>query len=188
MQDLFRGVVMHLERFPKKIQLKDGTELVLRAMTRQDERALMEFFEELEDEDRLYLRNDVSNYRVVREWFSNLNYNRVFPILALKERAIVANATLHRKPFGWMRHVGEIRIVVSPQFRKKGLARILAAEIIQSAREAELEKLTAEMAVSQKGAVEVFRKMGFVEEATLKGYIRDAKDHLHDLLVMSLEL
>lgn len=179
---------MLLEKYPDKIDLKDGTQLTLRAMNKQDERSLMDFFESLTKEDRLYLRNDVSSYRVVREWFENLNYSRVFPLLAIVDDKIVANATLHRKPFGWMRHMGEIRIVVSPKYRKKGLARILAAEIIENAKSAGLEKLTAEMAVSQKDAFEVFHKLGFKDEATLKGYIRDGKNKGHDLLIMTLEL
>lgn len=179
---------MLLERYPQKITLKDGTELVLKAMNKQDERALMDFFEGLEDEDRLYLRNDVSSYRVVREWFKSLNYNRVFPLLAVHDDRIVANATLHRKPYGWMRHVGEIRIVVSPDFRKRGLAHTMFTELIHTAAEAGLDKLTAEMAASQTGAIEVFRKMGFKDETTLKGYIRDARDNVHDLLVMTLNI
>jgi RimJ/RimL family protein N-acetyltransferase len=178
---------MLLDRYPQKVTLDDGTELVLKAMNKQDERILMDFFEDLEDTDRQYLRNDVSNYRVVREWFNNLNYNRVFPLLAMHEGRIVANATLHRKPYGWMRHVGEIRIVVSPSFRKRGLARIMFTELIHTAQEAGLDKLTAEMAVTQTGAIEVFRKMGFQDEAILKGYIRDAKDEVCDLLIMTLE-
>lgn len=179
---------MLLEKYPEKIDLKDGTQLTLRAMTKQDDRDLMDFFESLTKEDRLYLRNDVSSYRVVREWFENLNYSRVFPLLAIVDDKIVANATLHRKPFGWMRHVGEIRIVVSPEYRKKGLARIMAAEIIENARSAGLEKLTAEMAVSQKDAFEAFHKLGFKDEATLTDYIRDGKDKGHDLLIMTLKL
>ena len=179
---------MLLDRYPQRVTLQDGTELVLKAMNKQDERTLMDFFEDLHDSDRLYLRNDVSNYRVVRDWFNNLNYNRVFPLLALHEGRIVANATLHRKPFGWMRHVGETRIVVSPSFRKRGLARVMFTEIIYTAEEAGLEKLTAEMAVTQVGAIEVFRKMGFKDEAILKDYIRDAKGEVHDLLIMTLDI
>ena len=179
---------MLLDRYPQNITLKDGTDLVLRAMNKQDERAIMSFFEDLKDEDRLYMRNDVSSYRVVREWFSSLNYNRVFPLLAVQDRRIVANATLHRKPFGWMRHVGEIRIVVTPEFRQRGLARTMFTELIETAAEAGLVKLTAEMAVSQTAAIEVFRKVGFKEEAVLKNYIQDARDDVHDLLIMTLDI
>lgn len=179
---------MLLDRYPQRITLQDGAQLVLRAMNKQDERAVMAFFEGLRDEDRLYMRNDVSSYRVVREWFNSLNYNRVFPLLAVHERAVVANATLHRKPFGWMRHVGEVRIVVAPEFRQRGLARIMITDLIKSAAEAGLEKLTAEMAISQTGAIEVFRKVGFTDEAVMKGYIRDARDDVHDLLVMTLDV
>jgi RimJ/RimL family protein N-acetyltransferase len=179
---------MFLDRYPQKITLKDGTELVLKAMNKQDEGALIAFFEGLDDTDRLYMRNDVSSYRVVREWFKNLNYNRVFPLLAMDGDRIVANATLHRKPFGWMRHVGEIRVVVSTDFRKRGLAQTMFTELIHTASEAGLDKLTAEMAVSQADAIEACRKMGFGEETIFKGYVKDARDEVHDLLVMTLDI
>lgn len=179
---------MLLDRYPQETTLKDGTQVILRAMTKQDDRALMDFFEGLKDADRLYMRNDVSQYRVVREWFKNLNYNRVFPLLAVHDDQIIANATLHRKPFGWMRHVGEVRVVVAPEFRKRGLARVMFAELIETAAEAGLEKITAEMAVSQTGAIEVFKKAGFHDEGVLKGYIKDANGQIHDLLVMSLDI
>lgn len=179
---------MLLDRYPQEVKLEDGAPLILRAMNRQDERALIDFFDDLREEDRLYMRNDVTNSRVIREWFGTLNYNRVFPLLAVHEKRIVANATLHRKPFGWMRHLGEVRIVVSPDFRKRGLARIMFNELIKSAAEAGLEKLTAELAVTQKGASEMFRKVGFKDEAVLKNYIRDARDETHDLLVMTLDV
>ena len=179
---------MLLDRYPQEITLSDGTRLVLRPMNKQDDRELMTFFESLDDVDRLFLRNDVTNYRVVREWINSLNYNRVFPLLAVQNGQIIANATLHRKPFGWMRHVGEIRVVVSPKFRKRGVARALFADLIETATEAGLEKLTVEMAVSQAGAMKVFQKMGFHGEAVMKGYIRDAKGKKHDLQVMTLDI
>jgi GNAT superfamily N-acetyltransferase len=179
---------MLLDRYPQEITLKDGTQLVLRAMNKQDDRELMDFFENLDDADRLYLRNDVSSYRVVREWFKNLNYNRVLPLLAIHDGHIIANATLHRKPFGWMRHVGEVRVVVCPEFRKRGVARILVADLIETAAEAGLEKLTVEMAVSQTDAIEVFKKIGFHDEVVMKGYIRDAKGKQHDLQIMTLDI
>ncbi|MGA1872519.1 MAG: hypothetical protein ACMUHY_02510, partial [Thermoplasmatota archaeon] len=41
----------------------------------------------------------------------------------------IGDATLHRAKFGWFRHVGEIRLVTHPDYRRKGLGLLLAKEI-----------------------------------------------------------
>ena len=84
-----------------------------------------------------------------------------------------------------MRHVGSIRVVVAPDFRGKGMARILAAEIVHNALARALEKLVAEMAPDQHDARRVFSKIGFREEAILKDHITDARGVKHDLLLMT---
>lgn len=176
---------MKLDEYPREVVLKDGSTIVLRPMVEADEGALLEFFKGLSDTDRLYLRHDVTNPEVVRLWARNIDYERVLPILAVADGTVVGDATLHRNPFSWMRHVGSIRIVVGTDYRKKGLARILAAEIFQLALTAKLEKLVAEMLTEQNDARRVFSRLGFKEEATLKDHVMDVANKKHDMLIMT---
>jgi RimJ/RimL family protein N-acetyltransferase len=178
-------VAVMLEEYPKTVSLKDGSTVVCRPMVREDEGSLLEFFTSLSKVDRLYLRDDVTNPEVVRSWAENLDYDRVLPILALSEDRIVANATLHRNPFGWMRHVGAIRMVVGEDFRERGLARTMAAEVFQNAIAAKLDKIVAEMLTDQHDARKVFSRLGFREEAILKDHVQDADNVPHDLLIMT---
>jgi RimJ/RimL family protein N-acetyltransferase len=173
-----------LSRYPKEVQLKDGSSVMLRPMTRLDEGPLLDFFTNLTEEDRLYLRNDVSNVRVVRSWFEQIDYQRVFPLLAVAGEDIVGDATLHRKPFSWMRHMGGIRIVIAPAYRNLGLARILADELLENALDEGLEKLTADVVIDQDVALEAFARLGFRKEATLKEYVLDSEGVRHDLVMM----
>lgn len=179
---------MNLEEYPKETVLKDGSRAELRPMVREDEEGLLQYFQGLAASDKLYLRDDVSNPDVVRGWAENLDYDRVLPILAVAGDRIVGNATLHRNPFSWMRHVGTIRITVAPDYRKKGLARILAAEVFRKALASGLEKLVAEMLTDQEDARRVFNRLGFRDEAILKDHILDANGAKHDLLIMSNDL
>ena len=176
---------MILDEYPKEVTLKDGSTIVLRPMVGADESALLEFFSGLTEADRLYLRHDVTNPEVIKSWAMNVDYEKVLPILALADGKVVGDATLHRNPFSWMRHVGSIRIVVGKEYRKKGLARTLAAEIFQLALTAKLEKLVAEMLTDQKDAQRVFSRLGFVEEATLKDHVLDSAGKKHDMLIMT---
>src|SRR5512138_2516810 len=143
---------MLFERYPRDVALKDGSKVVLRPMNRLDEPSLRDFFETFTEEDRLYLRNDVSSVATIRGWIQSLDYKRVFPLLALDGGRIVANGTLHRKHYNWMRHIGEVRIAVAPDFRRRGLGKLMAQELLVNAGDEGLRKITAEVVVNQKNA------------------------------------
>ncbi len=179
---------MLLDRYPKEFKLDENTSAVIRPMRRLDEDAVLDFFKTLNEEDCLYLRNDVSNPRVIRSWFQNIDYNRVLPLLVFIGDEVAANGTLHRKPFSWMRHLGGIRIVVAPAYRRFGVARILAEELFDNAKDEGLEKLTAEVLQNQDVALKVFSRLGFYKEAILKNYVLDAKGKRHDLVQMTMDI
>lgn len=177
---------MKLEEYPKEVLLKDKrTRVLLRPMVREDRDKLLAFFRSLPESDRLYLRSDVTKEEVVDKWVRNLNYERVLPILAIFEGNIVADATLHRSDYSWTKHVGEIRIVVAPSMRKKGLGSILARELFHQAMLSGIEKIIVEMAEEDEPARRVFEKIGFKQEAVLKDHIIDAKGKKHNLVIMS---
>jgi RimJ/RimL family protein N-acetyltransferase len=179
---------MPLRDFPKQIVLRDGTRVVLRPLIPADEAALLDFFLRLSPEDRQFLRDDVTRPETVRDWCREPDYDHVLPILAEQEGRIVGDATLHRRPSGWMRHVGEIRVATDPFFRRRGLASALAREIFYLALQAGLDKMVAEVAADQVAAGKVFEKLGFCCEARLTGHIADLQGRKHDLLILSTDI
>ena len=54
---------------------------------------------------------------------------KVYPVIALDRDRIVAIGSLWRAEYGWMRNLGEIRVVVAQDFQRKGLCTILTREI-----------------------------------------------------------
>ena len=179
---------MPLREFPKQIALRDGTPVVLRPLVAADERALLDFFRRLSPEDRQFLRDDVTRADLVRAWCREPDFDRVLPILAEQDGEIVGDATLHRHPVGWMRHLGEIRVTTDPFVRRRGLASALAREIFYLALQAGLDKMVAEVAADQLPAAKVFEKLGFRREARLAGQIVDVQGRRHDLLVLSTDI
>jgi RimJ/RimL family protein N-acetyltransferase len=130
----------------------------------------------------------VTRAEVVGTWCRALDYGRVLPIVATHEEQIVGDATLHRRPDGWMRHLGEIRVTTDPFFRRRGLASALAREIFYLALQAGLDKMVAEVAADQLAATKVFEKLGFRREARLADHIVDHQGRKHDLLVLSTDI
>ncbi len=176
------------KEYPKEIQLKDGIAVTLRPFERKDKDALYAFFQRLPESDRLFLKDNVSDPAVVERWSVDLNYEKVFPLLAWRGSEVVADATLHKNLTGWMKHVGTIRIAVAPDHQKRGLGSVLANELFLHALKSGLEKIVAEVMDTQPGAMKVFEKLGFRQEAQFHGHVRDQIGVKHDLLVLTKDL
>ncbi len=178
-----------MEDFPKRVTLRDGHSLILRLMTRDDQYALYEFFASLPQEDRRYLRNDVSDRKVIEKWVRNLDYQKVLPILAESEGRIVATTTLHWQTFGWGRHVGEVRITISPELQGRGLGALLLQEITELAEHSNVKKLLARIVTTREGVIKAFERAGFSQVTVLPNYVKDVYTQRHaDISVLVKEI
>jgi L-amino acid N-acyltransferase YncA len=177
-----------LQRYPRKTTLKDGTACQIRPLKRSDESVFFQFFQELSDHERLFLKHRVTEPEVVREWCQNIDPNRNLPLLTFHGQVVLAAATLHQQLGGWKRHIGRVSVLVHNRWRNRGLARALLAEIIDLARAAGLEKLEAEFIDEQEAAMKVFGLAAFRQILREEEYVKDMQAISHDYIVMSLEL
>jgi GNAT superfamily N-acetyltransferase len=102
---------------------EDGEQMTIRPMLPTDKEALLEFFCRIPQEDRIYLKEDVTDPRVIEGWDETLDYSRALPLLAIMDNKIVGDGTLHHRRAGARRHIGEVRIVVDPGYRNRGVGR-----------------------------------------------------------------
>ena len=178
-----------LEEYPKKVTLPDGATLTLRPMNRDDQYALYNFFVGLSEEDRRFLRNDVTNRKLIERWARNLNYDKVLPILAESDSQIVANATLHYSTFGWGRHIAEVRITIAPEFQGRGLGSMLLEEISRLAAQHQVRKLLARIVNTREQVIKAFERAGFRPLTVLKNYVKDVHQKEYaDIALLAKEL
>ncbi|MCG6916514.1 MAG: GNAT family N-acetyltransferase [Deltaproteobacteria bacterium] len=177
-----------VEKYQKECKLKDGKVVLLRPLVKEDREGLFAFFQSLPEELRLYLRHDVTDLEIIKSWTENVDYSRVFPILAFDGDRIVGDVSLHRIPFGWKHHIGTIRVVVSPEYQDKGLGTLLINEIVELAAEFGLEKLWAELPLNVPAAIAVFRKAGFSSKAVVEGLVKDLKGRNTDVVIMVCDI
>jgi RimJ/RimL family protein N-acetyltransferase len=174
--------------FPKHVQLPDGTSIELRPMTHADRDAVLAFAQNLPEEDLLFLRVDLTEERVVNDWIENLQTGHSLSLAAYDSNGFIGYASIHRNPTSWTRHMGEVRVNVSPSYRSRGLGRVLTSHIVDLAHELGLQKLTAHMTSDQRGAQAAFRRLGFVPEAHLADYVIDRNGTTRDMVIMSFDI
>jgi L-amino acid N-acyltransferase YncA len=173
-----------LDEYPKEIVLKDGTLVTLRPLESNDADLLVTFFQGIPAHERWYLRHDVTDPAVVRSWAKDINYERVIPIVALRDEQIIGDATLHRHRHGSCVHVGEIRLVIDPAVRAKRLGTWMMLDLIQLATSLGLEKLIAEIPSSETAVIRALRHLDFVREAIIPELHKDVHGNAYDLVIM----
>jgi L-amino acid N-acyltransferase YncA len=159
-------------------------------MTADDEAALLEFFLGVPESERWFLKEDVTSPRVIHGWAESLDYKQALPLLAVSaDGKVVADAVLVRRRGGSRAHVAELRIVVAPAFRERGLGVLLMRELCDIANDAGLERVVAEMVVgSEDDAIVAAEWMGFYKLATLEAMAKDLGGQHHDVQVMAMPL
>lgn len=179
---------LELQKFPKKIVLKDSLQCSLRPLRRDDEKPFLEFFREVPEAERMFIKHRVTEPEVIRDWCGNIDLGRNFPLLAVAEGKIIADATLHQQLGGWKRHIGRVSVLVLPRYRGRGLARTLITEIMQLARNLGLERLEAEFIGEQEAAIKMFAMLGFSNLLRLEEYVKDMQAIAHDYVLMGVNL
>ncbi|MBV8880713.1 MAG: hypothetical protein JO332_12150 [Planctomycetaceae bacterium] len=169
------------ERYPRT--LPGG--LLLRPMGPSDAVALTAFFRRIPVEERQLFREDVVQASVIQGWLQRLDYDRILPLLLLEGPRIVADATLQRDQGGWSRHLGKIRVTLDPEFRRRGLSRLLLQEFLLLAKPLGVAVLDAEILDVQRHAASLFESVGFEHVATLPQHAIDLAGRVHDMLVYS---
>ena len=168
----------------KDVKLMDGTEIVLRQLKKKDRKRLTAFFKSLPKEDRIYLRVDVTDKDTIKHIIQSSKSGESIRIIALDKETIVADGLLELEKRKWKKHFGEIRLLVSDAYRRKGLGMILARELYLLAISEKVEEIIVQLMKTQKSSISIFRKMGFKQEAVLPDYVKDLEGTKQDLIIL----
>lgn len=166
-----------------------GVHLTFRLMTPDDAGAIEVFAKALPQDDLTFLRTDITQPETIKAWMNYLRTGRTVSILAETPDQIIAGyASIHVSEAQWMRHVGELRVLVGSEYRGIGLGKRLTNEAFSMAKDLGLKKITAQMSTDQRGARQVFEHLGFRPEALLADHVMTRDGQLHDLLIMSYDV
>jgi L-amino acid N-acyltransferase YncA len=176
-----------IKTYHEYLTLKDGVGVTLRPMTAEDRERLLELFSPVSEEDARYLQDNVRDPALIESWCTNLDYTRVIPLLVLFRERAVGEATLHLRK-GPQRHVGEVRIFLAKEFRKRGLGTRMLTKLIDLARRQGLHMLVAEVVTDQSSVIKAFQSLGFEKHSVIEDYFMLPDGDKRDVAILIMNL
>ena len=177
-----------LDKYPLYVSLRDGTEVVVRPVAKRDDVRLQKFFLSVPEEERLFVKQPITDRTLFRKWCRQPDFERNLPLLMLHGKKVIGEATLHQRGGGWKRHIGLITLITHPEYRGRDVSKILVKEMIHLARHCGLRRLEAEVNGERKIALQVLAQLGFNELMRLEDYVFDMKAVTHDYVLLGRDL
>lgn len=169
-------------------QTETAAPITIRPMAEVDEAAVARFVARIPLHDLLFLDRDIREPRVLAAWRRAIERGSLHSLAAIADGEIVATTAVISDPLSWSAHVSEVRLLVLPECRGRGVGRSLLEASIDHAITCGAAKLTARMTSDQRGAITLFEESGFRGEALLRDHVRDADGGLHDVAILSLDV
>jgi L-amino acid N-acyltransferase YncA len=152
----------------------------IRDLQAADRDAVERFLARVPEGDRTFFKEDVEAPGVVDAW-TRPGTARAVAVEDGEVVGYVALVPLH----GWSSHVGEVRVIVDPDRRGRGIGRALAHRAVLEAVALDLRKMVVEVVADQEPTIAMFRSLGFDPEALLTNHVRDLSGELRDLMILA---
>ena len=141
------------------------------------------FVTTLEDADLAFIHEQPDDPDTVRAWASGGHRGRHWVLV--DEQGEVGAYVAVVPLMGWASHVGELRLVVRPDLRGRGLGARLARHAVIQAAEMGLQKLQVSIVADAEALVSMFTSLGFRPEALLADHFRTRDGDYHDLMILT---
>lgn len=158
-----------------------------RPLEATDREALTALIDTLPVHDLLFVRRDISHPKVITAWLDGLG-ERVTSLALFASDEMIGSSALFVDRLSWSAHVGDLRILLRPDWRGRGFGRLLVTENLALAVAAGLEKVTVQMTLDQSAAIALFEELGFQPESVLRKHVKDRDGVAHDLALLSLDV
>jgi L-amino acid N-acyltransferase YncA len=173
--------------FRQLITLSDGARVLLRPLSAEDRQGLIELYKPISTEDLRYMRHDVTDSSLVGKWVDDLDYDKVFPLVAVVNDRVVGNATLHFNE-GPARHRAEVRIYLAKEIRRRGVGSRMLQALIDLAKRRNIYMIEARILNDQATVIRAFQNLGFLRKCLLDDYFILPDGELRDVAHLILRL
>jgi L-amino acid N-acyltransferase YncA len=177
-----------MNEYPKELELIDKTRVTIRPVEPVDVEGLYKFFSKITRLDLLVYKDDVTKWENVEDWFAASNYGKAFQLVALSKDKIVAKGSLHSEGLYWS-HAAELKLIVDPNYRRKGLGSQLFNILLYEGLKRHFEKIIVRYISDNISFTKILNRYGFKPETVLSCYVKDELSSItKDLVIASYDL
>lgn len=175
--------VDQLVNYRHLVTLPDGLRVLIRPLVPKDKDSLIALFANLPAEETASFRNKVNQPGLVAGWAEHPQYDKIFPLVAVVGDHIVGNCTLHLGS-GYTRHVGEVRIFLAREYRRRGIGSAMIKSHLEIARKLGLHQVVAEVVETRPQVIHAFERLGFERQFAWKDLFMTPEGETLDMVVV----
>lgn len=163
----------------QELSTKDGRKVVLRTPRWEDLDDLLELVNSLVDEGAEIYRDERASRDEEIDWLSGvlarLEKDKTFFLVAEADGRVIASSDINQQR-GYQKHVGVVGIVIKRGFRDSGIGTAMLRALLEQAQKMGLKVLTLSAFASNKRAIHVYEKVGFVQTGLiLKKHLKEGR-------------
>lgn len=169
----------------RKVELEDGREVLLRLLEISDRDRLLHLFSTM-SEKALEWGMPPYTKETVDRWMSN--FERLIPLVAVYQEQIVGFTSIFKHVHPRERGVADMGIYLHQDFHSVGLGTMMSEMILSIAEEQGLHRIGLHVVEDNRAAVNLYKKLGFIVEGTVRDAYFGADKKYHNLLAMGVLL
>lgn len=148
---------------PKIISLKNETKAVIRLLRKEDLDDIWTVFNIVVAEKKFIPVVNPVTSRFEREnwYFRQKEDDNIVLVSEGEDGHVVGQCMIEHVGWDAAYHIGDLGIIVAPEYRDIGLGRFLIDEAVNVARERGFEKICLSVFHSNARAISLYKKMGF---------------------------
>jgi RimJ/RimL family protein N-acetyltransferase len=163
----------------REFSVKGVDKIVLRTPKWEDLDYLLELINSVVAEGAEIGRNEEVSREQEIDWLSGLlsrlERGKTFFVVAEVKGKIIASSDINRQN-GFQKHVGVVGIVIRKDFRELGIGTAMMRLLVEQAEKMGLKVLTLTAFASNKRAIHVYEKVGFIQTGLIpKKHLKQGK-------------
>ena len=171
----------------KKTVVCNEKTVTLRRLVEQDRTHLLDFGAALPLDDVIYLEDDFHSPEIITRLINASFAENWRQVVAVANDEVVGYSAVRRLP-GWSRHVGDMRLLIRPDWRRCGLGTALGQSIFEAAGDLGVDKVIIEMLETQNSGRAIFERLGFRLEGLFTDHVIDRQGQRQNMIVLAYHI